>query len=57
MHLANSVGTHVFALFSTTSPKLTGPIFSGPKNIIEVSFKDKDKCISRAVLSELKQFI
>ena len=55
MHLANSVGTHVFALFSTTSPKLTGPIFSGPKNIIEVSFKDK--CISGAVLSELKQFI
>jgi ADP-heptose:LPS heptosyltransferase len=57
MHLANSVGTHVFALFSTTNPNLTGPIFNGPKNIIKVSFKDTDKCISEAVLSELKQFI
>lgn len=57
MHLANSVGTHVFALFSTTNPNLTGPIFNGPKNIIKVSFKDKNKCISEAVLSEMKQFI
>jgi heptosyltransferase-2 len=57
MHLANSVGTHVFALFSTTNPNRTGPIFNGPKNIIKVSYEDSDKCISEAVLSEMKQFI
>lgn len=55
MHLANSVGTHVFALFSTTNPILTGPIFKGPKNIIKVSLNDTDKCIAEAVLSKLKQ--
>ena len=57
MHLANAVGTHVFALFSTTNPNRTGPIFSGPQNIIEVTFKDTDKCIPGAVLNELKEFI
>jgi len=57
MHLANSVGTHVFAVFATTNPEVTGPVFDSAKNIIQVSMINGNRCVSEVILSELKQFL
>ena len=57
MHLANSVGTPVIAVFGATDPKITGPIYSGSKIIIQQSNLDKEECISRAILNAVKQLL
>ena len=57
MHLANSVDTPVIAVFGTTDPKITGPIYSGSKIIIQQSKLDKEECISRAILNAVKQLL
>ena len=36
MHLANALGVPVFAVFSSTSPEKTGPVFNGPVKIHKV---------------------
>ncbi len=35
MHLANALGTPLIALFGPTNPIRTGPVFSGPTNILQ----------------------
>ena len=36
MHLANALGVPVFAVFSSTSPEKTGPVFNSPVKIHKV---------------------
>ena len=57
MHLANSVGTPVLAVFGRTDPKITGPVYNGPKIIIQQSNPDEEECISRTILSAVKQLL
>jgi heptosyltransferase-2 len=56
MHLANSIGVSVVALFGVTSHNLTGPVFETNKRIVNLRGKSNPKdvgIVTRAVLKVL----
>jgi heptosyltransferase-2 len=53
MHLANSLGLPVFAVFGSTSPVKTGPVFDAPKRIFRTESKNFE-VYKQAVFEQMK---
>ena len=57
MHLANSLGTPLIAVFIATDSRITGPIFNGCKMLVEPGNDKSTNEISTSILSKFQMFI
>ena len=57
MHLANSLGTPLIAVFIATDSRITGPIFNGCKMLVESGNDKSTNEISTSILSKFQMFI
>ena len=60
MHLANALGVPVFAVFGSTSPQKTGPVFNSPIKIYKAendNFLDLNSVDEKSINKGLMEFL
>jgi len=57
MHLANILGTPIFAIFGPTSPEKTGPVFKSPVKIFRTEGMGSKTENHETLKTELKNFL
>ena len=60
MHLANALGVPVFAVFGSTSPQKTGPVFNSPIKIYKAendNFLDLNSVDEKSLNKGLMEFL